>query len=286
MTHQRTIKYVNERRKILYNPYDEIGLSINGLKSPKIVDMKSKLAGYKPNAFQFWEINNLHDMQIVKAIVDRRISKKNFSTAKFIDYATEYDKFFIKQKAQWYSDNGDAPFNFMALFTLEWKYSFEFYYAIASEMILNNVTTIPDIKRRLSAFSASISITSRLLEKHPHIVGGIIYKDSRMLVQRKKYIQDIITAPKEQFEDELNRFIEAQVVVASLLTHMTYKNENIRSWFIANTDENDWLSVFRKYDVFQAFTSNKDWTDKRKIRYIKGFYSKMGFSYKNPEFRS
>ena len=37
-----------------------------------------KIAGYEYNDFQFWEIQNVHDMKLGDVIINGQISKKNF----------------------------------------------------------------------------------------------------------------------------------------------------------------------------------------------------------------
>ena len=54
-------------------------------------DIKEKIEGYQFNDFQYWEINNVHDMRLVSAIADNRILSKNFTKQIFIEYANEYD---------------------------------------------------------------------------------------------------------------------------------------------------------------------------------------------------
>jgi len=286
MVRQRTLSYIKEHRSVQQRDLKIRGLSIDGLSMPDLLDIKSKIAGYSLNEFQLWEVDNVNEMRLVKAIVERRIMKKNFDTNTFKEYAAEYDDFFTKLEADWYGSTGNVLFDFLALYTLEWKYSFDFYYELVEEMSKCNVDEIPDMRRRLAAFSGTPTVNSILLQEYPMIVGGIITMDSRMLVQRRKYIHDIVTVPVEKFEKELNQYVESLVIVASMLTRMTLKSINIREWFVKNTTPEDWKSVFRDYDVFQVFVPNKDWVDKKKIRYIKNIYGKMSFDYKNPKNRS
>jgi len=286
MTHKRTMDYIQERRSIEHEAFLNSGVSLDGLKAHDMSNIKERLAGYNINSFQFWEINNVHDMQLVKAIVERRISKKNFDNNVFRDYAADYDNTFLQFSKEWNDGKENGLFDFMAMFTLEWKYSFDFFYELANEMVRCNVSEIPDVKRRIVAFCGNPAINSLLLQIDPRLVGGTIHMNSRMLVSRRKYIHDIVTVPNNEFETDLTRFIESLVVVATMLTHMTYRKIPIREWFIQNSTPDDWVNVFRDYDVFQAFVPIKDWTDKKKIRYLKEMYSKMSFDYKNPENRS
>ena len=107
-----------------------------------------------------------------------------------------------------------------------------------------------------------------------------------MLVLRRKYIHEIVTLSADAFEEELTKFNESIILVSAMLLQMTYKKIPIRDWFVKNSSPEDWLSVFRNYDVFQTFNSEKDWSNKKKIRYVKEIYNAMTYDYKNPEYRS
>ena len=286
MTHKRTVDYIQERRTILYNDLSNNGIIIDGLLSPNMDNISQRLEGYKFNSFQFWEICNVHDMRLVKAIVDRRISKKNFNGNMFKEYFTEYDNFVMKLLEDWDKSDEKGVFSFLAMFTLEWKYSINFYYELATEMLKSNVSEIPDIERRIYIFCGSQSVSSFLKKLDPKVLGDTIPTESRMINLRRKYIHDIVNVPKCDFELDLLRFNESLYIVAAILTKMTYQSTPIREWFILKSTKEDWLSVFRNYDVFQSFVINKDLEDLKKIRYVKNIYNKISYDYKNPENRT
>lgn len=282
---QRAMQYIQEHRSYQHDILLDRGISVEALIPPAMENIKDKLVGYQLNDFQYWEINNVHDMKFVKAIVDRRLHKKNFNADMFMECAKKYDCTFRQFADEWNTAD-NTIFDFLALFTLEWKYSFDFYYELATEMIKNNVSEIPDKKRRMVAFSGMPVINSLLLQWDPRLVGGTLHTDSRMLVLRRKYIQDIVTLTTDAFEEELTRFIEGIVVVSDILLHMTYQKEPIREWFVKHSSQEDWISVFQNYDVYQIFNPEKDWSNHKKIRFVKEIYNIMSYDYKNPEFRS
>lgn len=92
MLHQRTVKKINAYRMQEYlTRKEQIGIELDGLLPPNMKDIKEKIEGYQFNDFQYWEINNVHDMRLVSAIADNRILSKNFTKQIFIEYANEYD---------------------------------------------------------------------------------------------------------------------------------------------------------------------------------------------------
>ena len=81
MLHQRTVQKINDYRMQEYlTRKEQIGIELDGLLSPNMKDIKEKIEGYQFNDFQYWEINNVHDMRLVSAITDNRILSKNFTT--------------------------------------------------------------------------------------------------------------------------------------------------------------------------------------------------------------
>lgn len=285
MTIQRAVKYINERRLSQYEYYkNNLGMDVVGLKPPDMKDIEKRLRGYDFNEFQYWEINNVHDMLLVKAIVDRKISSKNFTQKTLETYADEYDTFCHKAMDNCLMDAKKIVFNFLAVFTLEWKYSFDFLYEIASEMEKCKITEISDLKRLLVTFCGVVEFSSMLSICNPVPINYI--GESRMIVQRRRYIRDIVDRSKgKMFEAEIRKYAEGMYIVGAMITNMTYSKISIRDWFIENTTYEDWASVFNEYNVYQAWVSDKVWT-KKKVKYIKEMYGLISMNYKNPDFRS
>lgn len=279
MMRQRTVRKVNDYRMQEYLMFKEqLGIEVDSLLPPKMSDMQRKTAGYQFNDFQYWEIKNVHDMRLVSAIADDKIVSKNFSKQRFIDYANEYDGVVQAMKKKSEAGPEDMVFSSLAVFTLAWKYAFDFYYNIAVEMDRRGIKYIEDVERRSSLFCGRVGLISCLPPKY---TGGIIHTDSRMVLIREKYVSAFVDFSEM---DEI-RYREALVTVSSMLLYMTYKGINIRKWFVENTTVEDWASVMEEDNVFQIFVDNKDWTNKR-IRYVKEIYTALRTQGKNPDFRT
>lgn len=286
MVVQRTVKKINTFRQAEYGIRKaQSGIELEGLLAKNMCGIDEKIAGYEYNDFQFWEIQNVHDMKLVNVIINGQISKKNFKNEMFRSCADEYDKTVNSFLSQ--TGRGDCfdVFASLALFTLEWKYAFDFYYEIAAEMESNKIAQIPDLQKRCSLFCGPAALFSRLNFIDSRIVGGSIHTDSRMLLLRKKFIHEFVCMSKEEFEKLTLQYIEAMVVVSNILVRMTYRGVNIREWFVINTEIKDWAAVMREYDVAKCFISNKEWTNKR-IRYVKEIYASIHTDIKNPDFGS
>ncbi|MEY8427848.1 hypothetical protein AALA00_09075 [Lachnospiraceae bacterium 46-15] len=279
MLHQRTVQKINDYRMQEYlTRKEQIGIELDGLLPPNMKDIKEKIEGYQFNDFQYWEINNVHDMRLVSAITDNRILSKNFTKQIFIEYANEYDDVIRTMKEK--SEEGPEcmVFGSLALYTLAWKYAFDFYYNVAVEMDRTGQKYIEDVERKCSLFCGPVGLISEL---PPQYTGGIIHTDSRMILIREKFVSSFL----DLSETDEARYREALVTVSSMLMRMTYQGTNIRKWFVENTTVEDWALVMEEYDVFQIFVSGKSWTNKR-IRYVKEIYTALRQANKNPDFRS
>lgn len=285
MQHQRTLNYIKEKRKILDKQLRAEGWIVDGMVLKDMKDVEEKKKGYSINEFQFWETCNVHDMRLVKDVVNREIGNKNYSTQKLQEISDEYDNFVNALRDDWNGNNKKPLFDFLAMFTLEWKYSFDFYYEISEFMVGARVKTMPDVKNRIGLFTSPQTLYSELLLTHPEIFPRPTLAESRMIVARRKYIDDIIMADAHSFELVKRQFAEALVIMSAILNQMTLEGIPIREWFVKKTEPKDWISAFKEYDVFQAFISPKQ-MDKKKTRIIKDIYNIMSLDYKNPDFRS
>lgn len=285
---QNTLKKINTHRSAEYQiRKQQTGIEIDGLLPKKMDDIEAKLSGYELNEFQFWEIQNVHDMKLVDAILKNKFKAKNFKGEYFQDYAKEYDSTIgsIISKAE-SEDDQTMVFSSLALFTLEWKYNFDFYYKIAEEMETQRINSIPELPRRCSLFCGPVALSSVLSVFSPGIVNDIIHTDSRMLLIREKFVHEFACIPAgEQFESMAQQYVEAMVIVASIQIQMTYCGMNIREWFVKNTTMEDWAAVMKEYDVAQCFVPHKQWSKKR-IGFVKKFYTATYTDFKNPGFRS
>lgn len=79
---------------------------------------------------------------MIDDIICGKIFKKDYTTDKFKMAAEEYDNTVLSMIS--YVGGGDkrAFFSSLALFTLEWKYAFDFYYKVAEEMDKKNARSI------------------------------------------------------------------------------------------------------------------------------------------------
>ena len=250
----------------------------------KLRKQANRYPNYELSEFQYWELQNIHDMELIKAIVERRIraSNKNFTSDRFITMASQYDAIIANQRKNYKKNPDSTVFSTLALFTLETKYSFEFFYMLATEMEAARVTQIPGMKDRLMATAGQYKCTSCL----PDICPNYACDDDRfvqdpMILQRQRFAKKIVNHPEDGCgELWLWRIIEANVLANAVQSHIRLNGKPMRTWFAEDTDIDDWASVFEVYDVFSLFTEEKRWS-LAKIRAVRKMYEGLSANYKS-----
>lgn len=277
----RSLEKANQYRKAEYDLLSERGMEYPELLPPPMDTIDQKKEGYSLNPFQFWELNNIKEMRLVGSIVDKRISKKNTTLQDIEDLDLQYCDIL-----QDIGECDDRIFAFLSMFTLEWKYSFDFIYEVADAMKRNGVTYSDELGKRLSAFCGRVSVNSCINAFAPvpagiSVPGCTVNTESRLLLPRRRYIADILDGGEadEPFS-ETHRFLEGLVVVSLLCTNMTLHGIPVFEWFRKDTDRSDWTSVFEDYDVYSALVTDKDWTRKT-VRNLKSIYDSISFDYKS-----
>lgn len=280
---KRTIDYINERYEIEGTRLEET-LGIQTLKpdAKPVKKDSNRYPTYELTEFQYWEIQNVRNMELVKAVVERRIgSSKKISVDRFIDIAGQYDSVIAEQRKKFMSSPESTVFSSLVLFTLETTYAFDFFYELASEMEKSGVNEIPDMHNRVMTTAGSYKCTSSL----PDICPKYAHDDDRlikypMILQRQRFIQQIVHLPEGSFgELALARIIEANVLANAVQSHIWLNGKPMCSWFVENTDVKDWASVFETYNVFRTFIEDKSWSP-AKVKYVRKMYDATSIDYK------
>lgn len=247
------------------------GVDVNEEVIPKNMDsISDKIDGYKLSEMNFFEINNVGELELIKAVINHRIPDTNkIKNARFKEIATQYDKTVLSWKELAKNDDRSMVFYSLAYYTIEWKYAFNFLYECALIM-----EKYPD-------FSAEVvlSYVHMLLGYKDFMTElGHFTTDSRMVGYREKLVKDFFS-----FQELRYQYTELLGLVVLLKEKMLVDGVPVRQWFIDNTNMNDWASFFREYDVFKYVTFEKDWSNKR-IRTVRNLMKSV-FP-ENPENRS
>lgn len=280
---KRIIDYVNEHSELEgMRLEDSIGVEI---QKPNVRPVKpaNRFPGYELSDFQYWELCNIYDMELVKAIIERRIgSSKKISVDRFIGMAEQYDSIIREQAERFGKDPESTVFSSLVLFTLGTKYSFDYFYELADEMEKATVSELPDMHNRVMTVAGSYKCTSSL----PDICPEYAHDNDRfieypMILQRQRFIKPMIYLQEGDIRElAFARIIEANVLANAVQSHIYLNGKPMRLWFAEDTNMDDWASVFETYNVFRTFVGDKTWT-RFKIQAVRKMYDTVSLDYKS-----
>ena len=218
--------------------------------------MEDKLKGYKFTEMNFFEHQNIHDLDIIKAIAEKRIvSVKKVSNARFVEIFDQYDDLVEKLIERSKKSDEDMVFTSIAFFTLEWHYALEAFYIAACIMEEYGITEV-DLDT-LALLCAEVHIESRF--------GGSVSTTSRIVKERLLTL-DYLLSPNVSVKDKaiLKNMIKEIIVIYVNYMECVPSTEGglYKDWFRENSDMSDWASFLRYYDLFSIW-QKKNWTRTR-----------------------
>ena len=280
--HKRIIDYINEKNELEHDLIKKNTGYNTTMPDTKPTKQHNRFPSYEFSEFQYWELRNIHDMALVKAILEKRIgSSKKVPVQRFVRMAAQYDAFISSMEESYGSDAERTVFSSLVLFTLETLYSFNFFYEVATEMEKRGISDIPDNYDRLMTMAGSFKSTSCL----PDICPDVAHDNDRfvrypMIIQRRRFIEQIVSMPiGSDGELSFAGIIEANVLANAVQSHIYLNGKRMRTWFAEDTTIDDWADVFKTYNVFRTFIKDKDWTP-AKISSVRKMYETMSLDYK------
>ena len=280
---KRIIDYVNDHFELEGKGLEEsIGLVI---PKPDVRPVKpaNRFPNYELSDFQYWELCNIYDMDLVKAVIEKRIgSSKKISVGRFISMAEQFDSVIREQEKKFGADPESTVFSSLVLFTLETKYSFNFFYELAEEMEKAAASEIPDMYNRIMTMAGSYKCTSPLPDICPEYAhDNDRYVEYPMILQRRRFLRHLIQLPEGGIgEIVFAKIMEANVLANAVQSHIYLNGKPMRLWFAEDTNLDDWASVFETYNVFRTFVRDKEWSP-FKIRVIRKMYEAVSLDYKS-----
>ena len=263
MLQQRIMQYVLK--------YKKQEIEIKGGKIPighKFADidmdeMENRLSGYRITEMNFFEQQNIHDLEIIKAIVERRIvSSKKVSNTKFQEMFEKYDELVEALKSRSKLSDKDMVFASLALFTLEWHYPIEMFYFLACIMEEEEMDTVD--QDSLVLLCGFLHIKSRF--------GGWVTTESRMIIGRMLVTPFLFRKEIDEYSrGTMKELIKEILVIVARYNEVEMAKDGglYKDWFRKESSIKDWASFFRYYDIFSIW-QRKEWTSKRikKMRYL------------------
>lgn len=274
MRDSRNLAYAQHYRNIQYEDIlKRTNIRIPELLPENVESMKDKIDGHKLTEMQYYELNTIADHPICKAIVSKRICDvKKISNETFIDYMNDYDKLTQELRERLDGDDEDVIFATIALFTLEWKYNVELFYACAVEAEKNNTKDIP--KHRLATLCADLTM--------PMPPGNnLASMESRFVLHRKELIDAVYNASEEDWEEiyqKLYQYFIAKYHIESEIVHKWSMPE----YFYTHIPRSKWAEFFREHYDLRKMYVPKEWTNKR-IRYVRSLYQTFVVDMETPK---
>lgn len=256
MLQSRIVQYVMKYKK---KEIEDNGPGIfpdHKFTNTDMTTIEQKLNGYRITEMNYFEHQNIHDLEIIKAIVEKRIgSSKKVSNSRFKEMFEQYDKMIEDLINHSQESDHDMVFSSLAMFTIEWHYAIETLYHIACIMEEKNLKCV-DLET-LILLCGKVYIESQFL--------GSVATDSRM-VKERRYVLDYLFSNKT---DDFSKEKMINLIKEILALGVQYKeiirtDEGVsyKEWFRRESSTEDWASFFRYYDLF-AIWQKKKWTNKR-----------------------
>lgn len=266
MRDSRAIKYAQHYRT-LQNEHviDIVGKPHPELCAEDVTSMDGKLEGHKVNKMQYNELQNMSDYPVLKAIISKRICNvKSISNDEFIDLMNQYDELVSVYVKMLDGNDEDVIYATIALFTLEWKYNVELFYACAVEAEKHNEKEV--LKDRLAMICAELAVP---------IPGSrvILHTESRFVLHRRKLVSSIYEASDEEWEELNMKFWKYFIARYYLKTELVHK-WSIPEYVATHISRERWAEFFREHYDIRKMYQPKEWNNKR-IRYVRKIYETM-----------
>ena len=215
-----------------------------------------KLKGYRLTEMNYFEHQNIHDLELIKAIVENRIDNaKKISNTRFHEIISQYDDFIEDMIGKSKNSDRDMVFYSIAYFTLEWHYPVELFYYIACIMEECEIQEVN--KSDLLLLCGDVKIES--------MFSGWVSTHSRMVRWRFLFANVLFdkSAPCPIKED-LRTMIKELIALSVQYKETLYCDDGTKyiDWFRSESNIDDWASFFRYYDIFSIWR-RKEWTPKR-----------------------
>lgn len=215
-----------------------------------------KLKGHRMTEMNFYENQNIHNLEVIKSIVERRIvSSKKVSNTRFQEMFEQYDRLVESLIERSKLSDEDMVFASLAFFTLEWHYPIEMFYELSCLMETEEIDAV-DLDALLLTCCPVCEVSDFI---------GCFSTDSRMVKERMYILPYLFGKNTEDLEREtMKELIKEILALIVQFTELMEDNdgETYKDWFRKESKTEDWASFFRYYDIFGIW-KKKSWTRKR-----------------------
>lgn len=256
MLQSRTMQYVAKYKKKQLETHAIALPEDHKFANLDLDTIEKRLKGRRLTEMNYYEHQNIHNVDLIKAIVERRIvSSKKVSNERFQEMFEQYDQVVQDLIERSKKSDEDMVFASLALFTLEWNYPVELFYYLACVMEGEGIT---DIRQDdLALICGDVWIESQF--------GGSASTHSRMVKERFCVVETLFGKDTDEFvREELRDLIKEILVLGVEYKELIGSTDGglYKEWFRRGSSIEDWASFFRWYDIFSIW-EKKEWTRTR-----------------------
>ena len=267
MMQSRIAQYVANYKKRSIQQWDPEIPADHKFASLDMTGIEQKLKGYRLTEMNFFEHQVIHDIDIIKAVVEKRIgSAKKISNSRFVEIFTQYDAFVERLIERSKESDADMVFASLAFFTLEWHYALETLYHVSWLMEGENIEKV-DLDS-LALLCGHVTIQSDF--------GGQVTTQSRMVKERQGILEALLDKEIDKICKDSIESLSKELVVLSVQYKECLESAEgglYKDWFAQQSEISDWASFLRYYDVFSIW-QRKRWT-KTRIRNMRYLLNEM-----------
>ena len=268
MRDSRQIEYAQYYRTAQNSHITELtGRHVSELQPPEMGDISDKLSGYSLTRMQYFELETMSRLSLLKAIISKRISNvKKVSNSQFRAYMEEYEKEVSKLLKQ-LDHRETLVFATIALFTLEWKYSIELFYTCAVQAEKWKCKEIPT--HRVATLCAELAVPLA-----PDFSRNV-YAESRYIKDRQSLVPAIYDGSDWfHYEGTIGSYLTMSYISRRVFLH---NGKPLSEFFMQTTTAEEWAEFISTHYDLRDVIQKKEWTNSR-IRYVRMLYEEM---YKN-----
>lgn len=259
--YSRLMQYAQYYRDVRNNELEEaFKMRSPELEAPDMSKRENKISGYKINEMQFFELGVMGRVPLLKCIANHRITNtKKISNAEFQGMMQEYDQLVGDLLQKLKGSDEDVLFSTIALFTLEWKYNVELFYACAVEAEKKHEKDVP--VNSIAMLCVAVPVDS-----------GKLVMESHFVLNRLKIVPYVYKENSVEWKRIMEKY-EAYLGALNIFTKLRPEGggPSIEEVFSKSFQIGEAAEYIKKnYDIRKIY-QKKEWNSFR-IKYVRRLY--------------
>lgn len=265
--YNRIMRHAQYYRDLQYENHSSWGLNVEELKAPDMKVMENRLGGYQLTNMQFFELTQMHELDIIKACSTKRIcDTKKISNTRFKEMYAAFDEMVEKLRDGAVSDS-EVIFNAIAYFTLEWTMAYEMVYNLAEKA---EEYGFPDVdKEKIVWLCGDVELSHAWPTLLEFDTIGDMRSQSRFCLYRHRLFPALL----DDFSDwtEVLMHMVEYLRVKTVIHTGTIDEMKLSEWFVSQTTEAERAEFIRSRFWLFDIHKEKTWSNKR-IKYARQIF--------------